>query len=771
MLERFYSNKNYELLKSVIFSTLQKDNLYQSNQQKKYEKEIKEMMRFVGGKVSDTPPDGYTEKDYIMLINKKVYSLYITKIRKEKEEKEKERKNKGEDKIKRQVSVQIQNENTLPIHDFDDIQEINYQEMKSTQERPVQNQNIRMDIQEYIFNEENKNTELPTQIPTHPSTVTPKTTNNITSETNKNDEKSEMKQARETYHMDEINEIKRKLDELLLQASLPTENNLLLNQSENKNLGFSPFLNKQLKSVILPPRVEEKDKSYQIIVNSYYRNKELFPNQNYFEIKFNSTSNSYILETYHDSLGTLIYKGKSIVYGDEEGTNIPITFDNIKQISVLEILCPVVTNYRGGRAPIIYNTAVPATNQTEYFEQYNPIPTRSTGIPQGVFKEPFLFLVIPELEHSYYSTGEIGNRALAKLIPDFSANNGFISVYTSTYTTLRPQSTTEFYRYDPVYKGKIDKFTPTLFNYHGTPFDFGLDKLYIESISQAKTSRYSGYCGPDFPTTEIVIKQTDDSYSDYCSRTSVYKVDCNTLNSHSVVPGDLLYFFNTLPREQDIIYFEDYIQVFEFEELSGDVIRVSAGYYMEESGIQTKINISFPNFIPGGNTNTYRIYNNYYIAFTQKVPGHLGLKTYYFRIVGFLGDDVLIKKTNVFTSKINISLIEKFGFVKNNPQGLQSSDPTSLFYRNGFYVFRVGNFVNFSQYTTENVNPFILGMDFPYEYIQRYFESLSDDYEYQPGDIFFIQHKLQLVYNFEITVSTRNSDDLRSNLEGTGLNF
>jgi len=120
---------------------------------------------------------------------------------------------------------------------------------------------------------------------------------------------------------------------------------------------------------------------------------------------------------------------------------------------------------------------------------------------------------------------------------------------------------------------------------------------------------------------------------------------------------------------------------------------------------------------------------------------------------------------------MNISLIEKFGFVKNNPQGLQSSDPTSLFYRNGFYVYRVGNFVNFSQYTTETVNPFILGMDFPYEYIQRYFESLSDDYEYQPGDIFFIQHKLQLVYNFEITVSTRNSDDLRSNLEGTGLNF
>ena len=179
----------------------------------------------------------------------------------------------------------------------------------------------------------------------------------------------------------------------------------------------------------------------------------------------------------------------------------------------------------------------------------------------------------------------------------------------------------------------------------------------------------------------------------------------------------------------------------------------------------------FQNFIPGGNTNTFEIYNQYYIAFSMNVPGHIGLKTYYFRIVGFQDGDVLVKRTAVFDTKIIISDIAKFGYVKNNPQGLQEENKKSLFDRNGHYIYRVGTLQNNGQIATENTDQYKISLDFPWEYLTEYFESIASNYTYQSGDFFFVQHKLQLIYEFEITVATKNIDSIRSNLEGTGLNF
>ncbi len=568
-------------------------------------------------------------------------------------------------------------------------------------------------------------------------------------------------------------DIKNLYNDVFQRDGLSRKNNITLNAkneinrtNNNNNLNFSPYVNNSLSTFILPPKTNNIEKKYRVVVNSVDRNKALFPDQNRFEIKFNPSSNSYRIDTYFDSLGKLIYAGREIVKGDDEGATIPITFDNIKQVSLLSVLAPVITYYKGGRAPVIYNASRPATGQTSDFEQYNPISTASTGIAQGVFKEPCLYLVVPELEHSFYSTDQVGNRAFSKLIPDFASNTGFISVYTSTFTFLTPDDRADFYLYDPTTRGKIDKITPTIYNFRGQEFDFGIDKLYVESFEEA-SDRYSGYCGNEYVTTKLNVKSTDDNYEDYCSKFSVYKQHCNTLNSLPCVPGDLIYFYNTLPVEEDIIYLEPYIEVIDFDIIDTDTVKLIAGY--KEEGTEIKIN--FRDFIPGGNSNTFKIYNQYYIALQQRVPGHVGMKVYYFRITGFNGEGVLLKRTKVFDNKIKMNLINRIGFVKNNPQGLQTTDPKSLFYRNGFYIYRVGNFQINNQINTENVDQFLLFTEYPWQYFKQYLESISDDYEYQSGDIFFVQHKLQLIYEFEVTVETKDNVDLKSNLEGTGLNF
>ncbi len=579
----------------------------------------------------------------------------------------------------------------------------------------------------------------------------------------------------------EYNEIKEKNDEpqkiysdLFEKEIIPIKDNILMNEknnlerlNNNNNLDFGPYNNRSLSSFILPPKINNVEKRYRFQINSLDRNKALYPDQNKFEIKFNPASSSYVINQYVDSNGKLIYSGRTIVTGDNDGAQIPITFDNIKQVSLLSIVSPVITFYKGGRSPVIYNSARPATGESaDDFSQFNPISTISTGIAQGVFKEPCLYMVIPELEHCFYATDEIGNKAFSKLIPDYGSNSGFINIYTSTFTKLTPDDRADFFRYDPTSNGKIDKITPTIYNFRGQEYDFGIDKLYIDSFEKS-TLRYSGYCGDEYETTNFIILNQSDEYEYYCSKFSVFRENCNKLNSTPLVPGDLVYFYNTLPQEQDIIFLEEYIEVFDIDFVDTDTVKLTAGY-IENS---EQINIIFKNFIPGGNTNTFNIYNQYYIAISQKVPGHVGLKIYYFRITGFSGDSVLLKRTNVFNNKIKKNLIKKIGFVKNNPQGLQSEDPKSIFYKNGFYIYRVGTFVNANQITSEKVNQFKISSEIPWLYLKQYFESIADDYEYQSGDIFILQHKLQLTYELEVTVDAKNSDNLNSNIQGTGINF
>jgi hypothetical protein len=47
----------------------------------------------------------------------------------------------------------------------------------------------------------------------------------------------------------------------------------------------------------------------------------------------------------------------------------------------------------------------------------------------------------------------------------------------------------------------------------------------------------------------------------------------------------------------------------------------------------------------------------------------------------------------------------------------------------------------------------------------------NPEFDFSSGDIFFIQQKLQLVYDLEIVSMVKDSSELNSNFQGIGLNF
>lgn len=550
---------------------------------------------------------------------------------------------------------------------------------------------------------------------------------------------------------------------------------------DTKNLEFSPYLNHFLTSVMLPKPQPTIFKSNKIVISSFFRNKYIYPNQNYFEIKFNPSSEFISVETVIDQNNTIIMRGKNI-YNRNSGAYIPISFDNIYKIQLNEVICPVITNYRGGRAPVVYNTATPVPGQT-YFSQFDPIPTKSTGIPQGVFKEPFLYLQIPELEHSYYDTSDFGNRCFSKLIPDFGANSGFQSVYTSSFTKLQPVDRDEFYIYNPILRGKLDKFTLSMYNYRGNSYDFGLDKLYIEKFS-AGNKRYSGLCGPEYQTTKITIQKTNSNYAEYCKNTSSnLQNGCDTLNSHLVAPGDLLYFFVTTPDcLDDYVPFEKYIQFksIELVELNGKKYTKIQAYYTKEVEINgekvlKEFYVNFKQLVPGGLQDNYSFYSQFLLILGYRNGNESELNNFYlyYNIEGFVEDAILLEYKEGLYFYINSLNWKNISFYlsKTIPEGNQNENPQSLYYDKGFNVISVGNFNDINQLETEDTQPFEIEIDFPYDKIPYFFKSEDFRNEYNPGTVFFIQHKLQLFYDFTITCKVKDSSEVNSDIQGNGLNF
>ena len=485
--------------------------------------------------------------------------------------------------------------------------------------------------------------------------------------------------------------------------------------------------------IIDEPKFDLIEKTFFLLFNSVDRDLYEYPNQTSFQVKFSPTGNNFKFETYYDEYNTLILLEKNIVFGDGTKGSVGETFDNIRKI-----ICQCVI-----------------------------VPFRNThsdnfGLYPNIYKEPCLYLSIPELRGPYRGGNLITYNSFAKLLIDYTQNTNLYAtkdngLLQSNFGRLTIASPDEYFLYQPVSEGKLDKITLQILNQSGNLYNFGIDKLYIESFSEGEY-RYNGYCGNKYLTTKVRIQNKNDEYSKYCSLYSKrFDGPCNLLNSHPVEKADLLFFYNTLPNTDQIIFLEDNINITKMKYTKkNNKLEIFVSYTKIIDGEETEIFVNFKNIIPGGTTNNSVIFKNYIIVIYNSKTNLY----YYLNIDSFKNNSIIVNYIDgmpLFKDYYSLRL----GITKYNLSGYNNnSDKNSIFYKDGNYVIQT-----YESEDLEDPNKWILEIDFPYLDLPDYYKTL-----YQPGTIFFIQSKMQLNYTFSVTIMTKDYDSLNSKLNESGNN-
>jgi len=461
--------------------------------------------------------------------------------------------------------------------------------------------------------------------------------------------------------------------------------------------------------------------SYQLIhkkvfftFDSIDRDLAEYPNQFLFQVKFGPAGNNLKYESYYDKNNKLILSEKTIVFGDGTNGSTNQTFDNIYSVYCCSVIVPTNTVYYGSENGQLDN-----------------------GIPNNIYKLSYLYLMIPELRGPYYAGNVVARDAFTKLLVDTTSvlyNPTYInSIF--NFTTLKSSEKDEIFIYEPVTNGKMDKMTLSLVNKFGKPFNFGIDKLFVQSFFQGN-ERYNGYCGNKYFTTKFIIQNENVEYSKYCSLFNQLG-NCTLLNSHPIAKGDTIYFYSKMPNIEQIAYFEDYIKIskMKYNKKAGTIYIYLS--YLNEDGNEVQVNLN--GIIP-------EIYiNSYYIVLFNKSNN----KYYYLKI-----DSI---KEN-YVSVIYLDSVPQFkdynnirvGIIKDYPRGFNTDDNMSLFRKDGYTVIDIGQ-------TDET--KWEIEINFPYVLYSNM---------YYPGDVFLIQEKMQITYTFNITYLVKDYQKMISNLNVSG---
>jgi len=731
----FFANNNTNIIKSII---------NEDTGSNIDDKIITETMNYVYSQVSPTPPKGVDQKEYLFLMNKKVCSI-VTPLLNESKKPEhqpaviqsKKIVKKG---INKEHSEPPRGNNTI----FDDLLVKNY-ETPNIIDYPKPSMNNK-------FTDENISTHIKS-IEDERSVLIPKIKPVDLSVKNDN---AELPDTLSLYNkiltdyestiggndstaISALNDI----NNMQINNQLQPNNGLLEHFSSmidnNQSFKQNDIFKRPLNSVYSPENILFKEPEYKVVEKKFYiifdssdRDLHEFPNPASFQVKFSPVGNNLKYSSYYDDLGTLILKERTVIYGDATNLSVQETFDNINSIAVKSVNVPVNLIYLG--------TKEPQNDHTSLLQN---------SCVNNIYKESYVYLVIPELRGPYRGGNLLAYNAFAKLLIDYSSvayvdkQSNFISY---NFTTLMTIDRDECFIYEPVSAGKIDKMTLNLVNKAGQLYNFGIDKLYIQHFSEGDM-RYNGYCGSKFMTTKFIIQNVNDEYKKYCEL--YYNgLSCNTLNSHSVNEGDLLYFYDTLPNSEQVIYLEDYVKI--------NKIKLNKKYNKHEvfisypkiiDGEENDVFINFKYLIPEAN------FNNYYIVFNNTSTN----MNYFFKILDFTDSSVIIDDTIPLPKFKNYSSI-RVGIVKPNLRGSNNDDRTSLFYKGGYNVVAVGETSN---------NFWEVEINFPYDNLPVY---LKDSNLYIPGALFLIQERMQVSYTFTVTIKTKDYQMVTSQLNESGNN-
>ena len=509
------------------------------------------------------------------------------------------------------------------------------------------------------------------------------------------------------------------------------------------------------QEVIPPSKVATREKVHYITIDSRDRDMEVYPNPNKFQVKFGPASSSKTKGIYRDKNKNIIYEANNVEIMGESGATIPNVLKNVKTIQCVEAIVPHSPTYVCGGCPYYYNgyqvdrnlSTVSSDALVGQFTSYpygkiNQVEEGSDdiiGMFTNVLDEPYLLLCIDELDQTYSGTNTGNRNAFAKLV-----NDKYYGTL-ATFIQMRPSEFASF-MYEPFPLASIDKLTLRLLKHNNIPYDFGRDKLYIQSYSEGTAC--IGICGESSKTTQITIVSDRSMYEDTDTEDHVIHYnpsdgECASANTgiqHCLRPGNKIYLFDTFPCRSEKIKLHPNVNVLDIDTLEmdysgsaggSDTAYVITATVNTNSGSDDIVLVDFSTFL---NTGDYLFMNDIPYVVTALESGSTASVTV-----------SIIYTGQPSPSTSNLSNIQ-LSFAKKNRKGFRNYDRRALNYVDGWRVCSAYNST-----TTDSVNPrYTFEIDYPYNWLidrLKYPSELGATHY----ETFLIKHKLQVSYTFKVT--------------------
>lgn len=501
------------------------------------------------------------------------------------------------------------------------------------------------------------------------------------------------------YESDRIN--KQELDEI---------NNMNLNVDSSFPV-INPPLQKYIKMV------------HHISIDSRDRDLEVYPQPNYFQVKFAPAGDTTVMKEYYDKNGIHMYSGNVKIFGDDKGASIDIKYDNVLSLECIQATVPFTESYICGTCPDKYNNGLVDQNKTigvdGQFNSYRfgPIYDSRVGLKKNVLDEPYLLLVIDEIENGpYKGTNKASTVAFSKLFNDryFGLIDTFIQLKTNGY---------EKKMYEPMALGRIDKLTIGLRKWNNLLYDFGTDKIHIESFSKGCNN-----------TTIIKILTNHHDYG-----------NDGYIDNHCLRPGALIYIYDTkLPKNcQDIMTFTNKTKI---TLIANDDNKLELRGFIDTkqemviNNMLIDINVDTSDYIKINFRDFLNEYDSIYLKYTidAEIDNLNQEHEEYLQIISFTENGIIIDNPCNGT----ILTISKFGFIKTNKKGILSNNRHDINYIDGIRVCNILDSYSFE-------------IDYPYSQMSK--SQLS-------GELFFIKHNLQINYTFRIVTLEKDISIIQSQI-------
>lgn len=700
----FYSKRNFNMLCSVIRETVVKK--YSVDPKDTYKKDIYKTMNMIIGK-SVVPSSNINIDLYNRSLNKKVLSQIIPLIDRDitttlLNTSHRQQQPQQSTPIKDIMAISVQSQAPQPqpsepqlepvYPEYNDVKvDENPNETLSTNKPPkpirISNEN---DIKDFTYTSRNIKT-----------TITPAS--------------AILNKAKET--------VNRKLEEKSIESAsisstpqLTDINDMSINNYNPRNVGRG--FNQGGFPLIRPPKTSYIPVEHYITIDSRSRNLEVYQSANNFQVKFAPASDKLVYRSYKDSTGLLLYEGNVRFHGDNKGANIDIKYNNVFEIECLQATVPYAVKYVCGDYPSQFNGGTTDANQpstTDNFGsyRYGPVWSSVDGLRKNVLDVQYLLLSVEEIDDGPYKGTNLANTtAFSKLFYD-----NFFGQYHS-FIQMKPAGN-ESKRYEPSALASLTKMTIGLRKWNNLLYDFGVDKTYVAS--------YTAVSG-DSCQTEITI---DTESKDY---------PCGSITSHGLEPGDLLYFFDTVPElcDQEIMYFTNNPSILLEDNGDSTCNLIATIKQTTTTGVEIDRTINFSEFITVGD----------YIYIKYETSTSSGENVEYLQVVGFNDDYTLIVTEPSVVSgdpSDKITNITKIGWAKPTKRGRTSNSTCNLNYLDGIRVCEIKDATTFV-------------VNFPYENL-TYMQKQNYD-----KSVFFIKHKLQVNYTFRVVTLEKNFDQLESQI-------